>query len=373
MLASYKALFIKLVVSFPLFLLTLEICARVDDAVRYDAPFFGEYSYESRLLTRDEYGMTGKPNGHFQKWQLNNFGFRNGEVQLDKQQGVVRIACLGSSETFGYFEEPGHAWPAQLSSILNSQGEGRYEVMNTSIPGRLLRSNIVHLRERVLKFQPDVVILYQGAFNYMDPGFKNPSEEKPRSARNNVVRAEESRFSMELRIKSKARDIIKSIIPDFLRNRYRKYSGMKKLHQARAIKGYSQLIDKVPTDRLQALHEELETFYDLCRANNSQLILSTIAFDLSEEKMIEAWRFSPYLSEKGFTEGADTLNQAIVEFAEDRQIVCVDVAGRVPKDDLHMGDYVHLTNEGAQIVAEAFAEAILSPELQADEISRKSL
>ena len=95
-------------------------------------------------------------------------------------------------------------------------------------------------------------------------------------------------------------------------------------------------------------------------ANNAKLILATIALHLSRDNIIEAWRFYPYLSIKGFVEGAKKINQMLVEFAEEREIPWVEIDDMVPKDDLHMGDYVHFTDKGARIVAQAFAHSILA-------------
>ena len=188
MFVYLKKIAIKTIIFLPLFLLTLEMCARIEDAILYNAPFFYNYTFDSMLYTYDKYGKTGRPNGRFQKWQLNSFGFRGDEIELNKPQYVTRIVCVGASETFGYYETPRHEWPAQLSDILDAYKKGCYEVINTALPGRRLQSNTVHLKERVLRFKPDIVIFYPSGLYYMDPDFKQRSMKKPKNVQTNSPR-----------------------------------------------------------------------------------------------------------------------------------------------------------------------------------------
>ena len=135
----YKKYISKAIIFLLFFLLTLEICARVEDSIRYDASFFYDYTFGKMLYTYDEYGKVGKPNGRFQKWQLNNFGFRGDDIELIKAKHVRRIACVGASETFGYFETEKGEWPARLAKILDTNKGGSYEVINTSLSVRVPR------------------------------------------------------------------------------------------------------------------------------------------------------------------------------------------------------------------------------------------
>ena len=365
-LVAYGKQVAKLFIALPLFILTLEICARVDDSIRYDAPFFCDYTYRNMLVSRDEHGTTGRPNGRFQKWSLNSFGFRNDETGLRKEPGTIRIACLGASETFGYYERPGGEWPAQLADILRSSEGSPYEVMNTAFPGRLLRSNIVHLKERVLKFKPDIVILYQLNFSYMDPKFEPRRTERPQSVSTRISRAGVKRPSLSLRVKPKIRECIKKITPTALQERYRRYKGLKQLREIRIMRGYTQLVDTASPSRLQLMKEDMEIFHDLCKTHDAELVVGTSAVCLTEENMIEGWRYMPYLTEQGFTEGAPKFNQALAELADEKQFTCVDIATLVPSDNVHMADYVHFADKGARIVAQAFAEAVFAMEHQAD-------
>src|SRR5438094_4303139 len=95
------------------FLLTLEVATRVEHTIKYGAPLLSRYTYDAVLYSVDEYGIKGRPNATFEKWQLNSFGFRGPELTLDKSPRKLRIACIGASETFGLHEQAGNEWPRQ--------------------------------------------------------------------------------------------------------------------------------------------------------------------------------------------------------------------------------------------------------------------
>jgi len=147
-----------------IFIMAMEVCARIDDGIKYDAPILGEYN-SSRLRNRDDEGIRRNvPNSRFEKWQINSFGFRGPEIQLSKPQSIKRIACMGQSETFGLYEDPGKEWPVQLAGML--QKRGMYEVINASVVGMSFKHWKRYIEKYVIKFDPDIIILYINATNY---------------------------------------------------------------------------------------------------------------------------------------------------------------------------------------------------------------
>ncbi len=109
---------IPAVISLIAFFIALEVSARIDDKIKYNAPFFHEYS-PSLLRSKDSEGLNHNiPRSHFEKWRINNFGFRGADISSLKSDSFYRIVCMGTSETFGLYESPGREWPAQLQNIL---------------------------------------------------------------------------------------------------------------------------------------------------------------------------------------------------------------------------------------------------------------
>jgi lysophospholipase L1-like esterase len=107
-------------------------------------------------------------------YRVNSEGLRGPEVTVQKPEGVRRVALLGDSIAFGYWVADEDGLARQLESMLNDVGGGgpHVEVLNFGVPGYNLDQEIETLRSRVLRFDPDVVVLafclndLEGIFSY---------------------------------------------------------------------------------------------------------------------------------------------------------------------------------------------------------------
>src|SRR5579863_4890133 len=99
------------------FLAAAEVTVRVDQWLRWGTPLLSVPD-KSALEIQDSLGTRGRPGGQFQKWHLNRYGFRNADMTFAPQPGCTRIALLGASETFGYYESEGKEFPTQLQDSL---------------------------------------------------------------------------------------------------------------------------------------------------------------------------------------------------------------------------------------------------------------
>lgn len=90
-------------------------------------------------------------------------GFRNPEPPLKKAPGVFRIACLGGSSTYGSSPSNDSAtWPAQLETILNASQQRPIEVLNAGLMGWSTFGSLINYSLRVSDYQPDLVLVYHG-------------------------------------------------------------------------------------------------------------------------------------------------------------------------------------------------------------------
>jgi len=99
-------------------------------------------------------------------WQLkiNSQQIRSPYKVNPKTANSYRIVCLGDSITFGLEVDDQYTYPAQLQSILNNSS-GRplnAEVINAGVWGFSSRQGLVYLEQRLLKYEPDLVILEFG-------------------------------------------------------------------------------------------------------------------------------------------------------------------------------------------------------------------
>jgi lysophospholipase L1-like esterase len=91
---------------------------------------------------------------------VNDAGLRGEMVAQKKPDGVLRIACVGDSQTFGHRVADDESWPAELQGSLRaSLPARRVEVLNFGVGGYDAEQETALLETRVLDYEPDVVIL----------------------------------------------------------------------------------------------------------------------------------------------------------------------------------------------------------------------
>jgi lysophospholipase L1-like esterase len=108
------------------------------------------------------------------EYRINAEGLRGPEVEVEKPEGVRRVAVLGDSIAFGYWVAEEDTFPRQLESMLNEAWDDgtRIEVLNFGVPGYNLDQETEALRSRALPFAPDVVVVafclndLEGIFSY---------------------------------------------------------------------------------------------------------------------------------------------------------------------------------------------------------------
>jgi lysophospholipase L1-like esterase len=81
--------------------------------------------------------------------------FRGPEVDPHKPEGVVRVACLGDSHTWGEGVEVHETWPAQLQALARPG----VEVLNCGVNGYDTLQEALWYERFVEPFDPDVVLV----------------------------------------------------------------------------------------------------------------------------------------------------------------------------------------------------------------------
>ena len=343
-----------------LFLVVLEVCARIDDHVRWDAPMWGHYS-QALLTVSDERGIHSRANAQFEKWKLNAFEFRGRELASEeKPAGVTRVAVLGASETFGLYESPGHEYPAQMGRMLNGGHVGRYEVLNAGCAGMTLPRFTHYFGVWIKRFEPDVVVIYPTPASYVSeqaPQLEvKPAGGPARELRDN------------LRIAGKAKIVLKSFIPARIQGWVRE----RQLSARIRGKPPGWVWEGPPAERVERFRADLRKLVRTVQATGAAVILATHAnrFPADRAKwtaldtaQMMAWRESyPRASADCLLSMEDRGNEVVREVATELGTGLVDVAGAVPKDAAHFADFAHFTDEGARRVAAALAEAVRAVE-----------
>jgi lysophospholipase L1-like esterase len=93
--------------------------------------------------------------------ETNSQGMRDHEPLPADTRGLVRLAVLGDSFSFGLGVPVEDAYPEVLERALNSSAPAgrRFDVLNFSVPGYSSRQEAVAMTAKVLPWRPQVVIL----------------------------------------------------------------------------------------------------------------------------------------------------------------------------------------------------------------------
>ena len=99
-------------------------------------------------------------------WELNPrcaghnaLGLRGRECTCARASDRWRIAVIGDSVAYGLGVESEMAYPAILETILTQTGETPVEVLNFGVPGYNTAQEYAMLKNRVLAYDPDVVVM----------------------------------------------------------------------------------------------------------------------------------------------------------------------------------------------------------------------
>jgi len=92
--------------------------------------------------------------------RINNLGFRGRDLGLSKENGAIRILCLGDSYTFGDHVDDDEAFPARLEDLLDRRHPGRrVEVVNGGANGFSILDEAAFYETKASRIDPDIVVI----------------------------------------------------------------------------------------------------------------------------------------------------------------------------------------------------------------------
>jgi len=111
---------------------------------------------------------------------LNEDGFRNAPITATKRAGVLRIACIGDSWTFGMNVNQDQTYPARLETLLKQRRPApEVEILNFGVLGYSSFQGLELLKRRVLDLQPDVLVIGFGMNDSDVGGYRDKDVLKP--------------------------------------------------------------------------------------------------------------------------------------------------------------------------------------------------
>ena len=93
--------------------------------------------------------------------KTNSKGFRGPEYLEIKAENTIRIVGLGDSYMFGWRVEAGEYYLSLLSNYLNRNSTNwKFEVINMAVPGYNTVMEVEALKEKGLRYHPDIVVVH---------------------------------------------------------------------------------------------------------------------------------------------------------------------------------------------------------------------
>ena len=338
----------RIAASLTLGVLTIEVCARIDDYIEHGAPLLQSYNLD-RIYTYDSIGKRGRPHGQYRQWTLNSLGFRGPELRA----GRIRILCLGASETFGLYEPPEDVYPRRLEAELNTRakwdgGRERFEVVNAAYAGQTLATVHRRLTETLAHVNPKIAVYYPTPANYLEQPAHTPA----------VTEENAPPSGLELRFLQRARPVVKRIEPGLFIWYYR-YAA------SRGLAADVTVMDRVPEARIDQLRSDLRAFVGELRSASVEPVLVTHAtrfgdpLSASDRYFLTAWRkFYPQIEETGFLDLERRANVAIRETGLALNATVIDAAQMMSGHPGYFADFAHFTSAGGRRMGEILAEGI---------------
>lgn len=106
--------------------------------------------------------------------RTNRFGMRSPEHVVPRPPGVRRVLLLGESTTMGAFVEQDRSYAAVLQARLDAAHPGAYEVINAGTGAWTIWQSSVLLQELGDALDPEVVVVYHQANDFLPAGVKDP-------------------------------------------------------------------------------------------------------------------------------------------------------------------------------------------------------
>jgi len=96
------------------------------------------------------------------KEKINSLGFKNQEININKDKGTYRIICIGSSLVYGKGNNDS-TWPYYLGQIFDSNisSTQNIEVINAGVPGYTSYHTLTQTITKLIDLEPDLIISYQ--------------------------------------------------------------------------------------------------------------------------------------------------------------------------------------------------------------------
>ena len=129
----------------------------------FDEQTVKDIFYSDNLAYRYDKILLNEPNQQFPTLNINSYGFRGPEITIEKPDNVYRIFFIGGSTAFGQIaSSDSKTIPGILESKFHENAVKEIEIINAGINNADSRSETYLIRNIILEFEPNMLIIYDG-------------------------------------------------------------------------------------------------------------------------------------------------------------------------------------------------------------------
>jgi len=281
---------------------------------------------------------------------INSLGFRGKEFSIKKPANVIRIIAMGDSVTFGIPPE-NCPYSSQLQEMLEKKFPNKFEVINGGVEGYSSENVLKRLKYDVLKYQPDILLVYVG---WNDLYGVNP-----------LTASNSKRFTTLFKFLNKfyIYKAYRKIIFQWLKPQLSKIISSPQKEKEKILLQYNNFVP-------EKYNNNLKEIIKICRLNNIKIVLLNLASILKEEMTDEAIKkvHYPYFTSdvKALLVLQNIYNKNIEEIAKKENVPLIDlnsIFNSLPnKEDLFF-DTLHLYCKGQTIIANALYEFLINSDI----------
>ncbi len=282
---------------------------------------------------------------------VNQEGYRGPPIPLERTSGVLRIATLGDSSSFGHSVSHEQTYTAQLERILEEGGR-EVETLLGGVVGHTAIQGVHRYRELIRPYRPDVLVAAYGAVNEhyqaVDGTDREKTERKPDPGGMGTT------IRLWIRTEVRCAHLVARLVDAFRDKSYRQRRALaareRRLLALRAAeagrldwKGHRRVTPEELRDALLELRREVE-------ADGARLILISMPHAPGIEEASPVLR--QYSTAVFYVAGSCGLG-----LIDARRSFRATIVGGLDPGSL-FADGFHPTSLGHRMIAEALAEVI---------------
>ena len=336
-------------------------CSEPDEEIGYRFAPDCEYWYNRE----NDHPITGR---------MNNYGWRDDEWTLEKPENTYRVAVLGDSFVEAFQVELERTFLALAEKELNRTSERAFELMTFGRSGFTQSEELIVLKQDVLRFKPDMVMLFFFPGNDIAEVSKETAPNKSRpfftvSDEEQLVLDTSFSSTSEYEMRSRINYIKqRSALVSLISNRYNVYRLNRRVDegeeggespQPASITGFHSLCTSSPDESYSRSYELnkilIREIADICMSEGIEFLIVVVDTDAYLPVVEERYReidstFDPYFFEDDLRSYSEELG---VGFIGLQSIFRKDY--ETHGKELHWG---HWNYGGHELVARSLVEAL---------------